>query len=236
MNHRTVPLAHRPVPSWAHAAVWLGLVALVVAALLGFGPGASAQTTPAPGTASISAPDPSGDVTVGGNLEPLLGSQEIYDAADLTAVSATVASGTYALQARTVGPLTGASDILMLATEVAYDLTWFPVSRRGKVAEIAQKMRVAVGADGVTIEENSLPNKCRNASGFAVTATTEGDAGVLTVTVPRTCTRSVFGVPSGIANLSVTSSGFGPAGTFASSYTDTAAVTGIARLAPTKPR
>lgn len=219
----------RPAPTRAL------LVVCVLAAVLG--PAAAPQAVqgaPATFPTEISAEDPAGDVVVDGDFEPLLGSGEVHDAADLTGVSGAVTPSDYTIRVTTVGPLTGASDLLFLTTEVLYEVTWWTVTRRGRIAEIPENIRLTVAAEGVTIENNSLPPRCRNAADFAVAAGPAADSGggLVTITVPRTCSKGTYGVPIGVADIRVTSEGFGPGGTTASSYSDDAEVLGIARLAP----
>lgn len=197
-------------------------LALITALLAG--PSTLAHSAPAH---AISGSDPTGDVAVDGDLEPLLGSSEVYDAADLTSVSGDVSSTAYTVQATTVGALTGGSDVLFLTTEVSYDFSWSTVTRRGRVAEIPEGVRLTVTAEGTTVDRVSLPPRCRNDEGFSAAA----DGARITITVPRACAKGTSGVPLGIADIRVTSDGFGPGGTFASSYSDEASVTGIARLA-----
>lgn len=225
--------------------------ALIVAALAVVGQNAPASAAERPIVTqprSFEAPDPVDDVTATGDLTGLLGPQDVYDAVDLTGVKAeaigsTAPGAAYVLTATTVGAFTGGSDVLpvLLNSEVIYTVSWRTVSRRGVVAELPETITVSASADGVSVERSSLPPRCRNAVDLvikqeAAPGDNAGDsAGLLTISVPRTCAKGTSGIPSGVAGLRVVAQADFPGGSVFGSYRDEAAADGVA-VFPAGPR
>ena len=187
---------------------------------------------------SVAAVDPTGDAARSGTLEPLLGPGDLYAASDITGVRAAVDASAYTLEVGVVDAFTGGSDLLVLTGEVVYDLTWRTVDRRRVVSEVPDRIRVAVSAAGVDVQEISLPPRCRNSPDLAVTlaeppiayAAADPVAGaVLSVVVPRACSKGTYGVVRGVGDVRVTSAGDAAGGSLLlGSYFDEARVDGVA--------
>lgn len=218
-------------------------VGSLVSGLVAFGQEsakAAPTSTAAPQPSSFFEPDPTGDVTVYGDLEPLLGARDLYDAADLTGARAEVTGAAYRIEVGTVGAFTGASDVLFLTGDVTYAVQWRTVNRRGVVSELTEQLRLHVAADGQDIELNSLPPRCRNHPDFVAGVTepstsyaaVDAAAGlVLSIVVPRLCAKGTGTLPYGVADLRVTAEADGGGGSLlVGEYDDRAEAPGVAAL------
>lgn len=223
-------------------------VGLLVAPALAASLASAASVSPPAGShvRSVAAVDPTDDATRSGTLEPILGPGDLYAASELTGVRASVDAAAYTLEVGVLDAFTGGSDILLLTGEVVYDLSWRTVDRRGVVSEVPDRIRVSASADGVVVEQISLPPRCRNSEDLAVTlgepapayAAVDPVAGaVLSVVVPRACAKGTSGVVRGAGEARVTAAGEGAGGSLLfGSFFDEATVEGVAVAPRTRAR